>query len=323
MALSRDSRWTDPCLFKESSRQHNIPFAVMILRSQVATSGSQSEESCSQVGSRTTQSHKRSTSRRILQSKQSSSSQHDSSSDVEDAHMKEQAILDMRAADECMDQTHIYDDPAWRVIDLDSSLEECSTKPTGQGMPGGLDPDSNPQLAGTHYEYKEQHDIVFFKLCPKEKRWLDLGPGVVTIEGGMYASTITVRMENTFRVLATWNIFGGMKVIRFLSTVIVLAFAPDDEGAHMVVSYGLKLATLEEAKGLAILLSSTTRGLQMNMKRLVPRCSAAKRAKILEIMADRLIVLKRRLGDKQDSELSVLVETELAGMLSTSTGLTR
>ena len=54
---------------------------------------------------------------------------------------------------------------------------------------------------------------------------------------------LAVRMEKTFRILATWNIFGGMKVIRFLSTVIVLAIVPDDEGTQRVVSYGLKVST--------------------------------------------------------------------------------
>ncbi|CAE6524863.1 unnamed protein product [Rhizoctonia solani] len=129
-------------------------------------------------------------------------------------------------------------------------------------------------------------------------------------------------MEKTFRILATWSIFGGMKVIRFLCTVIVLAIVPDDEGVQRVMSYGLKLTTLEEAKGLAIVLSSSTRGLQMNMERLIPRTSAARRAKILEILTDRLAVLKRRLGEKEDNELSVAVESELAAMLSTSTELT-
>ncbi|CAE6538552.1 unnamed protein product [Rhizoctonia solani] len=237
--------------------------------------------------------------------------------------MEDRAVLGRHAADECVDQPHIYSDPAWKAFNLCPSSERSTGSASGDVL-DDLDSEGNLQLAGAlgSYEYKEQHSIVFFKLCPKEKRWLDLGPAIAIIEGGVYASAVTVRMERTFRVLATWSIFGGMKVIRFLSTVIVLAMVPDDEGTQRVVSYGLKLATLEEAKGLAILLSSTTRGLQMNMERLVPRTSAAKRAKILEIMADRLKVLKQRLGEKEESELSAKVESELAAMLSVGTELT-
>lgn len=54
----------------------------------------------------------------------------------------------------------------------------------------------------------------------------------------------------------------------------------------------------------------------MNLDRLVPKVSAEQRAKILENMTDRLIVLQRRLGVlNNNSELSALVESELASML--------
>ena len=85
----------------------------------------------------------------------------------------------------------------------------------------------------------------------------------------------------------------------------------------------LQVDTLERAKDLAILLSSSSRGMQMNLERLVPKVSAEQRARILETMMDRLIILQRRLGVlNANNELSAQVESELAQMLAMGAELT-
>lgn len=49
-------------------------------------------------------------------------------------------------------------------------------------------------------------------------------------------------MVKTHRILAHWNIFGGMKVARFLTTVIAVGIVAGDDGTQRVVSYGLKVS---------------------------------------------------------------------------------
>ncbi|CAE7228540.1 unnamed protein product [Rhizoctonia solani] len=246
----------------------------------------------------TTQGHKRNTSRRAAR-------QPENQLNVgEDTTMDDQARLDMRAADECMDQAHIRSDPAWKVFEFS---EEDPAEPTSEDTSGG-----RTKLPGVleNHLFWEEHNITFLKICPREKKWLDLGPAIATIEAAPYASAITVRTEGTLRVLATWSVFGGMKVIRFLSTVIVVAIVPNEEGGQAIVS------TLEKARDLAVLISSPVRGLQINLDRRVPRASDARRARFLAILSERLTALQQRLVGKEESELSILVELELASMLS-------
>ncbi|KAG8691196.1 hypothetical protein FRC11_005980 [Ceratobasidium sp. 423] len=217
---------------------------IQILRSQ-AKFASKSENT-SQACGITTRSHKRSVSRGVIQKPSDYSNQSNAFESEEDTHMEDQAILDMQAADECMDQVHICDGPGWKVVNpcpsSSNASEECPVESMSEIVTDGLGLESGFQSAAIlkNYQYREQHNIMFFKLCPKERRWLDLGPCIVTAEGELYRSTVTVRMEKTFRILATWSIFGGMKVVRFLSTVIVLAIVSDDEGVQKVMSYGLK-----------------------------------------------------------------------------------
>lgn len=233
----------------------------------------------------------------------------------------DQVMLDLQAAAECKDQAHIFDDPAWKVVDLDMSVSEDDEEMQAERGDDMLDVDDDGNLRDLHYT--ERYEVTLYQLSTEERRWVDMGPGIATLESGMYASRAIVRMANTHRILAHWKIFGGMKVVRFLTTVIVVVITSDEDGSQKVISYGLKVRTLQEARDLAILLSSNTHGMQVNFERIVPKISAEQRAKILENMTDRLIVLQRRLGvSNNNSELSSQVDSELAAMLSMGVELT-
>ncbi|KAG8742646.1 hypothetical protein FRC10_001129 [Ceratobasidium sp. 414] len=215
-------------------------------------------------------------------------------------------MQDMRAAEACIDQMHIVNDPGWKLVDIDAWKH-------GEEI---LDTEH------TEVQYAEEFTVTLYQLSDTDRGWVDLGSGVLTLEASLYASRAIVRMAQTHRILAHWNVFGGMKVARFLTTVIVVAIITEDENSQRIVSYGLKVDTIEQARGLAILLSSNSRGMQTNLERLVPKVTAEQRAKILEDMTDRLLILQRRLGTlNANSELSAQVESELAEMLTTGTEL--
>ncbi|KAF8610731.1 hypothetical protein BDV93DRAFT_24666 [Ceratobasidium sp. AG-I] len=226
------------------------------------------------------------------------------SSAAKGTDISNQSVLDMRAAESCVDQAHITTHPGWRVMDL--SENQCERDDDI------LDLEDEELL---EVQYAEEFAVTLYQLSA-DRKWIDLGPGQLILEACIYSSRAVVRMAKTHRILANWNIFGGMKVARFLTTVIAVGIVTDDDGSQRVVSYGLRVETLERAKDLAILLSSNTRGMQMNLDRLVPKVPAEQRAKILDNMTDRLIVLQRRLGVlNNNSKLSALVESELSSML--------
>ncbi|KAG8698306.1 hypothetical protein FRC08_006007 [Ceratobasidium sp. 394] len=212
-------------------------------------------------------------------------------------------MRDMRAAEACVDQAHIVNDPEWKLVEIFDNLEEGVLQ-TGDTMEA---------------QYAEEFAVTLYQLSNTDKKWMDLGPGLLTLEASLHASRAIVRMVQTHRILAHWNIFGGMKVARFLTTVIVLVIVTEDDGSQRIISYGLKASRAFGWSGLqlTVLLSSSSRGLQTNLERLVPKIPAEQRAKILENMTDRLLILQRRLGTlNTDSELSAQVESELAEMLT-------
>ncbi|KAG9098275.1 hypothetical protein FRC06_006592 [Ceratobasidium sp. 370] len=216
---------------------------------------------------------------------------------------EDQAMRDMRAAEACVDQAHIVNDPEWKLVDMFDDWEHGEET---------LDTED-----ATEVQYAEEFVVTLYQLSDTDKKWVDLGPGLLTLEASLYASRAIVRMVQTHRILAHWNIFGGLKVARFLTTVIVVAIVVEDDANQKIISYGLKVDTIEQARELAILLSSNSRGMQTNLERLVPKVTAEQRAKILENMTDRLLILQRRLGTlNTNSELSAQVESELAEMLT-------
>ncbi|QRW00806.1 hypothetical protein RhiJN_28824 [Ceratobasidium sp. AG-Ba] len=211
-------------------------------------------------------------------------------------------VVDVRAAEAGLDQAHIVNCPQWKVIDIpeDQVMENVTNEQEAEDV-----------------EYTEEFAITLYCLSETGGNWVDLGPAKLTLEANMHSSRAVVRMAHTHRILAHWAVFGGMKVARFLTTVIVVVIIKRDDETEKVASYGLKVDTLEQARELAILLSSTSRGIQANLERIIPKLTADQHAGILESMTDRLLILQRRLGTLQhQSELSSQVESELAGMLA-------
>ncbi|KAG9098895.1 hypothetical protein FS749_002673 [Ceratobasidium sp. UAMH 11750] len=135
-----------------------------------------------------------------------------------------QAMRDMRAAEACVDQAHIVNDPEWKLVEIFDNLEEGVLQ-TGDTMEA---------------QYAEEFAVTLYQLSNTDKKWMDLGPGLLTLEASLHASRAIVRMVQTHRILAHWNIFGGMKVARFLTTVIVLVIVTEDDGSQRIISYGLK-----------------------------------------------------------------------------------
>ncbi|KAG8738267.1 hypothetical protein FRC12_016824 [Ceratobasidium sp. 428] len=233
-----------------------------------------------------------------------SNNQDDENQDDEDQDDEDQALLDIQAGEAGVDQAHIVDNPEWKLVDMFDGWEQRE-----QEIPGAED-------TPMEVEYREELEVTLYKLSEIDRMWIELGPGLLSLEANLDASRAIVRMTQTRRVLAHWSIFGGMKVVRFLTTIIVVAIITED-GGQKIVTHGLKVATLKLARELAMLLSSNSCGMQNNLERLIPKFSEEQRAKILESMTDRLLILQRRLGTLNNkSELSARVESELAEMLA-------
>ncbi|KAG8731203.1 hypothetical protein FRC12_019842 [Ceratobasidium sp. 428] len=234
----------------------------------------------------------------------SSNNRDDENQDDESQEDEDRALIDMRAAEAGVDQAHIVDDPEWKLVDMFDGWEQREQEiPEAEDTP-------------MEVEYREELEVTLYKLLETDRMWIELGPGLLSLEANLDASRAIVRMTQTHRVLAHWSIFGGMKVVRFLTTIIVVAIITED-GAQKIVTYGLKVATLKLARELAMLLSSNSYGMQNNLERLIPKFSEEQRARILESMTDRLLILQRRLGTlNNNSELSARVESELTEMFA-------